>query len=57
MERNTEELIDRFVRALPDEALDELDAMLDGNINEEQIRSLLARYNVDADKIMKGDEA
>lgn len=51
-----EEIIRKIVRAIPSEGLKELNALLDTDFNENQIRGLLKKYNVNLSEVLTGKE-
>jgi hypothetical protein len=52
-----EEIISKIVRALPSEGLQELNSLLDADFNEDQIRNLLKKYNVNLSEVLTGKDA
>lgn len=52
-----EEIINKMVRAIPSEGLQELNSLLDTDFDEDQIRNLLKKYNVNLSEVLIGKEA
>jgi hypothetical protein len=51
-----EEVINKIVRAIPNEGLQELNSLLDTDFNEGQIRNLLEKYNVNLSEVLTRKE-
>ena len=51
-----EQIINKIIRAMPSEGLRELNSLLDDDFDEDQIRSLLNKYNVDLSEILTRKE-
>ena len=51
-----EEIIHKIVHALPTEALQELNQILDGEPDENKIKDLLEKYNIDLKEVLIGKE-
>ncbi|MBR3365803.1 hypothetical protein IKG48_01630 [Candidatus Saccharibacteria bacterium] len=51
-----EEIINKMVRAIPSEGLQELNSLLDTDFDEGQIRDLLKKYNVNLSEVLIGKE-
>lgn len=52
-----DEQIKKVINALPDEALDELNLMLDGDFDEKQIQELFEKYNINVAEVLADKEA
>lgn len=52
-----EEIINKMVRAIPSEGLQELNSLLDTDFDEGQIRNLLKKYNVNLSEVLIGKES
>ena len=49
-------IMDKIIRALPDEGIKELNALIDNDGDEMQIIDLFEKYNVNVGEIMSADE-
>lgn len=52
-----EEIINKMVRAIPSEGLQELNSLLDTDFDEGQIRNLLKKYNINLSEVLIGKES
>ena len=52
-----EEIINRIVRAIPSEGLQELNSLLDTDFDESQIQNLLKKYNVNLSEVLTRKES